>query len=349
VRFIYVGNYRPHWSTEGYIANCLEQLGHPVHRLQDNLYTPEQAAARVREITRESRLSDPYQPVVLLFCKCELRGCSFRNTVNHPKRLLHFLSEVRTGQRGEGRGEEREKEGREREGVDLVACWMFDLIRKDFSPQRHYWAEKVSPCCDVFFSTDSGNVDDTTLQNQALLRQGYPGPGDVTRDLSRGELTDGYRCDVANLGSVYGYRSGWVRNLYTRFGDRFASFQSGIHGNALFDFCKSAGVVVGPPYPYYPGYWSNRLYLVTGYGGCLACPTVEGMEEEGWLPGTHYAALPLETNHAADVLEDLVKDEPLQNHLRENGQKLAFAKHRMIHRVADLVQYLEHLRRDKTP
>lgn len=55
----------------------------------------------------------------------------------------------------------------------------------------------------------------------------------------------------------------------------------------LLNLCFERSVVVANVRPvtdgkvyYVPGYWSNRIYVITGFGGCILHPNVPGIEKE---------------------------------------------------------------------
>lgn len=318
MNILYVGNFAQIRSTEGYVADALEAEGCRVLRVQEDKYLP---AEMIDLVQRRA----PHGPTAFLFSKCELRGMAFREVQSDPYVLTNFLHDLR-----------------QKTSIGPIACWVFDLMRAEFSPTRYTWALAVSECCDRFFCTDSGLATDPNIKNGRLLRQGYPRPTDGVKIDTMRRVK--YECDVAFLGEAYGPRKLWIRALGREFGNRFRWFRDGVHCDELFHLCRSAKIVVGPPYPNFPGYWSNRLYLTTGYGGLFAGPTVDGMLTEGWMNGEHYLNLP--GNDHQETCERLRRYlEPANadtlDEIRRKGTELCRSQFTFRHRVRDLVRELE--------
>jgi hypothetical protein len=113
-----------------------------------------------------------------------------------------------------------------------------------------------------------------------------------------------------------------------------------LRGDALHDLMRSVRVIAGPPWPLHAKYWSNRLYVVAGYGGCLATPEVEGMAEEGWVAGTHY----LKAERVGDYEAILAMPDDELRAVADAGQALCVNRYTYDHRVAEMVKHLEALR-----
>lgn len=310
---LYLGNFRQEHATEGYIGDALARLGVDVLRIQEDSDDPQSMYCRVKSI----------RPDVLLFSKCELSGLPFKYSKENPEKLKMFLHRV------------------QHLGVKTV-CWVFDLMRESFSPTRYHWAIEVSKVCDAFYCTDSGLADDPEITNGRLLRQAYP---DITvPDLyhhQRGIKTPKYEYNIAHLGEIYGDRRSWVRYLRNTLGARFGVIDTAIGDHELRNLAASCNIIAGPSYPFFPGYWSNRLYLVTGYGLCFACPTVEGMAEEGWIPGIHYIELKGDVSQQAATLSELGSDPSWYTRIAIQGQAFCRANHSFSHRAGKLKGYLE--------
>lgn len=311
MKFIFVGNYDQPHSTEKYIANALDSLGHDVVRVQESLQTPSNLLELLRLHGQEGLFT-------FLFSKCELRGMEFRKTKLDPSSLELFLQKVRA-----------------MPGCQRVVAWVFDLMRHEFSQLRYSWACAVAPWCDFFFCTDADLRLIDSGANVRVLRQGHPGPFH--------EPPLGYMAqhDLLFLGSLWGERRKQHRLLKREFGTRYHVYEEGVYGDDLFHVCKASRIVVGPIWPHYHGYWSNRLYVVTGYGGCLACPGVEGMAEEGWEPWKHY--LPLSRDHRlglAELKRYLELPDKYLQVVRDVGQKLVMEKFTYHHRAEQLVKEL---------
>lgn len=157
-----------------------------------------------------------------------------------------------------------------------TACWCFDLLNPAFRHERYQWASAVSEACDLFCTTDGSMAPH--LSNCKVLRQGI---GD---DVRQGEAAPELLCEVLFLGDAYGKRADMVTTFADYFQRRFWHTNKQ-RGERLNDMMASCKLVVAPPWPCFDRYWSNRLYVVTGYGGAILHPNIEGLTEEGWIHG----------------------------------------------------------------
>lgn len=306
MKFAYIGNFTQVRSTEEYVALGLEANGHEVVRIEENEHDYASALNAL-----------PTDSFVLLFSKLQLRDMPFKQQCKDVEPTISFLRAV-----GES------------SGCRGVVAWLFDLMRPEFNVGRWRWANAVAKVCDKFLCTDSG----LNVPNVGCLRQGYPGPLH-----GMGRKKSELECRVGFLGELYGMRKYWWNMLkrdldVKRFTDVFC--------DDLLDCCASCDVLVGPPYPSYPGYWSNRIYLVTGYGGLFATNTVEGMLSEGWEPNVNYVALPTDVGAASAKLKWWLRDEnaALRAEIRVRGtvhaRKLTYAR-----RAQDLAEICSKIER----
>lgn len=310
MNFIYFGDFLTHWSTELYIADALKAEGCRVFRIHDD----GKRSTDLVETIREHSISD--DPAVFLFAKmtCPGRRNRPRNmTGEEIARVLHSI--------------------RRASPHTKVVCWTFDPVRAAWSPHRHQWATFIYPFCDLFLSTDAGTSGEKGLGGAKLLRQGYPGPYSCPPE--RGKRVGDF--PACHLGSIYGERRPWMEKM-TQAIPGFTSFNA-CRGDELFDLMASVKIVCGPHWPAFPGYWSNRIYVVTGYGGLFACPAVEGMHEEGWQPGEHYLHLPSNTTGMIQTLNDYLWgwSHPRMEEIRRNGRDLVLSRHTYSHRARDLI------------
>ena len=163
----------------------------------------------------------------------------------------------------------------------LTVCWQWDLYKIPIRPEF-----PVEYACDLVFSSDGSHHDSLCAQGiyHKVLRQGihkpeaemmpsnlqhpvlFVGHGNVKSQTSRGELLD------------------WLKHTY---GKHFTHARN-VRGTELNKLLGRSGVVVGDSYPTSDGgYWSNRIYEITGRGGFLLHPETAGLEEE-YQVGVHY-------------------------------------------------------------
>lgn len=304
MRILYLGAFQRIWHTECYIANALTGDGHDCVRLEESTATQASVVDRAAQI----------RPDLLLFAKARFREA------NHG-----WPADARAV---------RAMIAAARPYVRQVACWMFDLLAPEFSPARFEWARDVAAACDLFATTDGFTAG--RLPNAAVVRQGVP--DDVEHDAPWPEDHTG---DVLFLGTPYGERGRLVAELAARFGSRFRCVGN-CRGAALTRLVRSYRVCVAPHEPHYDGYWSNRLYVVTGHGGLFAAPVVPGMEAEGWQAGRHFIELPREPTAMAERLAEVLQDEPAEalHEIQRAGYELANERFSYRHRVAELLARL---------
>lgn len=313
MKFLYCGGFRRTWDTEVYVADALESLGHEVKRIQEDEWSADRMVLKCEEYVRRNGPGH-----VFLSSKCQLAGMPFRNQILDPRPVAEFLRRVN--------------------GAGMRTClWVYDLVREEFNPNRYRWAARLNEVCDRFVTTDSG------LGFGDCVRQFYPGPLDGQVPDSYPEKRRKYECDVAFLGECYGPRKAWLRELQREFGPRFRWVRDGVHGDDLFDFCASAKVVVGPPWPYYPEYHSNRVYLTAGYGGLYAAPTTDAMRAEGWVAPVNFFHLSRDAGTACRQLRDLLASPDVADRVRRAGQRFCQENFTARHRAAELVKLLEQL------
>lgn len=215
--------------------------------------------------------------------------------------------------------------------ADKVACWNFDLLNPRYRDERFYWASQILDHVDLFCTTDGsvvGMLDDPKVK---VLRQGI---GD---DCKVGVVPWSlYECNVLWLGDAYGKRVDLFETLRKRYRARFFHVND-IRGSELNCVMASANYVVSPNWPIYPGYWSNRLYVATGYGGRVVHPRVEGMADEGWIDGENYLGYSSlgELIRILDTFLTLQEDD-----IRAAGMKLTRTKFTYVERCKELIQWL---------
>lgn len=305
LRITYCGNFTQIRSTEGYVADALTALGVDVVRLQETEFGPGELIHRVKA----------EKPDVFMFSKCEIRGYRFKDPTT-TKHLRNLLGDIR------------------RRGVKVVS-WVFDLMRPDFSPERYEWAKDVASQCHLFLTTDTYGEG---FENHRCLRQGYAGP--LSAGLSVKKIQTHY--EVAHLGELYSARRAWARQIEARLGNRFGVVR-GVFEEKLHALLGSVRLILGPPWPFYPGYWSNRIYLVGGYGGCLLAPIVPGMEEEGWRHMDNMVGCPKSAECQAEMAFDLLKQPEELERIGENAARFVWENHTYNHRAKVLLGWLKEL------
>jgi hypothetical protein len=205
--------------------------------------------------------------------------------------------------------------------------WYVDRVL-GFDPAREAWMRRVAPLCRVAFVTD-GPLTKTVWANFRILRQG------ILRHMVRDvHVPEQQRRDVAFLGSIYGSRESELAPVRNAFGlDQI----TGVFGPQLSDVLNRYRIILGPRYPSTPHYWSDRIYLVLGHGGFILTPEIEGMREEGFVPGVHYA--PLGNDPVADVRYWLDRPQERERIARA-GQELVMQRFSYDARLTELCRVI---------
>lgn len=299
-----LGSFSHDYDTENYILRAMRRLGHKALAI-------EEAGSTVESIVEECL---EFKPDVFLFAKGRV-GAEWDSSAMNLKLVLKAL--------------------RQKNKKIVVACWVFDLLAEEFSPDRWIWAQNIDKLADVFFTTDGFTA--RRLKRSFVLRQGMP---DDTR---RGTPRDEWKKDILFLGHPYRERFAFVGELQFRYGERMLVINDGVRGGDLCDLMASVKLVIGPDYPMYQSYHSNRCYVVAGCGGVLVAPTVSGMKDEGWIPWKHYA--PYESRQELpEVIDKLLANRTLRNLIRNEGNRLARTKFTYDKRVAVLVREIDKIR-----
>jgi hypothetical protein len=193
----------------------------------------------------------------------------------------------------------------------LTVCWQWDLYgikeRSDIPDEFN---------CDLVFGTDPG------LPNRRQL----PGHYEVLRQGIYQNEAIKYDCSSISRPVIFVGHPGhrfqssrkelitWLQKTYW---DDFTLITS-VRGLDLNSLLSKTAIVVGDSYPS-QGYWSNRIYEITGRGGFLLHPQTEGLEAE-YTDGTHYVSYPRDDRFRLRELIDyyLLHDKERES-IRLNG------------------------------
>ncbi len=217
--------------------------------------------------------------------------------------------------------------------------WYCDKVLDfEYNRSRELWMQKVAPLCRVAFISDGALAKHTNWGRWHILNQGI-----FREDVRFIDVPEDERRDIAFVGSIYGERAKELDPVA-------AGFQLDVvfnaHGPKLSRILRSYKIIIGPRYPSVPFYWSARLYDTLGHGAFFLAPEIEGMREEGFIPGVHYAAL--SDDPVADVRYWL--DHPAERELiAKVGQELVLSRFTFSHRIQELVQAICNTLDSKAP
>jgi 2-polyprenyl-3-methyl-5-hydroxy-6-metoxy-1,4-benzoquinol methylase len=255
IRISFLGNFDLAWSTERYAADALECLGHAVNRIHE--YDVASASDVIDQMQQ-------FRADCLLFFKGRI-GVDPRDAhavlTPNPRRLLDLI----------------------RSSPVPAYIWYYDRVHNyDAEPSRLEWMRQVAPLCRIAFVTDGG-LASTNWANWRVLRQGISRP-----TVTNVTCAEQNRDDVAFIGQLYGRRHNELAPLRKAYR---VNVISQVFGQKLSSLIRRHRIIVGPRYPNAPGYWSDRIYVVLGHGGFFLAPEIDGMRDEGLLPGVHYAPM----------------------------------------------------------
>lgn len=269
-RIAYLGAFSVDWNTECEIRDALRRLGHDVLDLEEERSTAPQLARAIVE----------YDPDIFLFAKGRIGG----NWDPSCHALASLIAAVREGTAGKVQ----------------VACWVFDLLAKDFAEDRFQWGTNVGELVDAFFLTDGSTAPQ--FKNTFVLPQGVPHmiDNDCPWDVPEAG-------QILFLGTAYRDRQEFVGAFRRKFGGRFRQVND-CRGPSLTRLVRSYRLCVAPYYPSRDCYWSNRLYVITGHGGLFAGPNVAGMGTDGWFGHKQYLPIARDPAAAADECAAFLDD-----------------------------------------
>lgn len=129
-------------------------------------------------------------------------------------------------------------------------------------------------------------VDETWMRRFECEKLHALHPGTSER-IKRGQKKAELECDIAMIGTLYGERVKQFEWLKEKFGDKFKLFDDK-YGKDFSNVCRSAKVVIVPQYPFDDFFWSDRIYNILASGGVCIHPRAYGLQEAGFIDGTHY-------------------------------------------------------------
>lgn len=149
--------------------------------------------------------------------------------------------------------------------------WYFDKV--EFRQRKRVF-EACARQADIMFLTDGDYAKKSELDNLEILRQGVD-----TRYARHIPFVGSKRPEIAFVGNIYSGRLPFFVKIRQRYGDKFTIYNGVYKRNLSYCFSVTP-IVIAPPFPSTPNYWSNRVYLTTGNGGLLVHPYCSGLEDE---------------------------------------------------------------------
>jgi hypothetical protein len=162
--------------------------------------------------------------------------------------------------------------------------WYFDLVRYDSDPTlftrcsgRIRWMGSVVPHIDLGFCTDGDWTADDKANKLVLLRQGT----DIRIAGRRGSSYHTHPILFTGISKGGGIeRVDFAEEMNHVYNENFHHFQNGLYREALADEVARAKIVVAPDSPVTDRYWSNRVYVMLGFGAFLLHPYCAELAKE---------------------------------------------------------------------
>ena len=135
-------------------------------------------------------------------------------------------------------------------------------------------------------------------------------------------------------------REGFVFVMKEAFGSDFHHFPRGIYGKNLAETIAQSKIVVCPPSPVHHYYWSNRIYLMTGYGGFVLHFYNKTLRYEY---ATNHEVIFYYRHRLTSIIRDYLEDEPVEymDRVRRNAHKRTMEDHTYRRRCERLIQVVQ--------
>lgn len=241
---------------------------------------------------------------------------------------------------------------RNAEAVRRFRCpkvfWYFDLVSSGGDPtmaerdkDRQAWMAEMTPTVDIGFCTDGDWVNADKTGKLVRLVQGADARITGRRRKSQvcptcNEAWQGV--DLLFTGTRRGgqLRESFMIEMTAAYGPSFTWLESGTYREALADLIANSKIVLAPDGPMTDNYWSNRVYIVQGFGGFLMHPWCETLAPQ-------YAEdREIVYYRSREELHDKIAYYLVRPKDREAMQQAALertlAEHTYTHRCAELVK-----------
>lgn len=162
--------------------------------------------------------------------------------------------------------------------------WCFDKVElpdaslRQSTEARISWITEMTSVCNMGFCTDGDWVAKDTTTRLHWLPQGAD-----SRYVGRGTPLS-WSCDVLFAGSAaYGtHRFQQLQRISSRYLSRYRGLMGSeqLYRREFADAIASSKIVIAPMSPSTSRYWSNRVYIVSGYQGFLIHPYCEELAKE---------------------------------------------------------------------
>lgn len=236
-----------------------------------------------------------------------------------------------------------------------VVFWYWDLVdwRGDVTlhsrcTQRMQWMRDIIPLVDIGFCTDGDWAQRYNIYASepklVWLTQGaderIAGRGQGRPDgMKREDMPTNLQGPEILMTGIYKGggvgRMSFVQWMRENYGDRFTLVEKGLHGEHLKETIARTEIVVAPDSPLTSRYWSNRVYLMLGFGAFLLHPYCEGLIGQYSDSGLVYYS----DRHHLRLMIDHYMNRPEERHrIASAGLRTTLFRHTYRHRVDELLR-----------
>lgn len=164
-----------------------------------------------------------------------------------------------------------------------IVCWCFDAIHQEDpkltlrTRERSRWATQVTEMCTLAFFTDGDWVEQDRTGKLHWLMQGAD-----ERVIGPGKNRNRYEILFAGAVGHGGLREAFLKKLKIKYGSslHIQGTAKRVYRREYADLVCSTKINLAPLYPVTNTYWSNRVYVVSGFGGFLLHPRSSKLEEQ---------------------------------------------------------------------
>lgn len=223
--------------------------------------------------------------------------------------------------------------------------WYFDLVEfkdrtmRERSQSRGAWMKAIIPRVDLGFCTDGDWVKKDQTGKLVWLPQGAD-QRVAGRGAPLGEDEEAPP-PILFTGTRYGgrERESWVNEMSINYRTAFNHVTGGVHGDALKNLIAKSSIVVAPDAPITHHYWSNRVYLMLGYGAFLLHPYCIDLASQY----THGQEIVFYKNRADlhDKIKRYYNDAEERRRISDNALSRTLREHTYINRCRELIRRFE--------
>jgi hypothetical protein len=219
--------------------------------------------------------------------------------------------------------------------------WYFDLVdfKKDYqlqrSNQRKRWIELATELVDLGFCTDGDWVLQDTTDKLVRLNQGADGK------LTGRHKPDGNHRPIMFAGSIEWDRERrrFIEDMYRMYGKQTFHHVTSSYRQELGNIIANSAIVVAPPSPVSDNYWSNRLYIMSGFGGFVLHPYCKTIAEH-YLPDSQIVMYTTQKDLHTKI-DYYLKHPEERKRVSELALRRTVQEHTYKHRCATLIKTVQ--------